>query len=549
LSVPTRASAGSTKRILRLLGPGDPDHLDPASAYHIRPGQLLRVLSRQLFACRPTRDAPHPSQMFAPVPDVARALPGPEDGSLSTDQRTFTIRLRPDVWWDSTPPRTVTARDFVRGFKRLADPRIGGGRDFFAETVRGMGRYCATFDSEVDARIATADELARFHRTHDIAGVRAVGEGVLVIELTRPANDFLNLLTTGFLVAVPEEHDGYVPSSPELLCGSVSCGPYRVAGHADNHVFLERNPTWRAESDPIRRQVFDSIQVRKVAAQGPAAGRLDLAWSFGVVSWDAPDPDQLALPASYPGYTLNPYLVFNLHSRGRGAALRDVRVRRAIAYGVDKAAIERVFAPLDGVVVARQHSILAPGSVGHRPFNPYVTPSDRGAPGVARRLLTEAGYSGGLTLVIAVRDVGLHLAVAEELRRALTVCGVTLDVRTYPAARYYSALLSDPAMARGGAWDIAVPGWTPDWHGNNGRTAVAPLFRTDRGLGAANYGGYSNPAVDQAIDAALAERDPSRSADLWHEVDTRIMADVPVVPILAFACRCCAARTAARGQM
>src|SRR5262245_30477429 len=130
-------------RELRFLGPGDPDHLDPASAHHIRPGQLVRALRRQLYAVPATRDATGPEACFQPVPDVARGFP-----AVSPDLRTCTVELRDDVFWDTRPPRPVTAADFVRGIGRLADPAVGGdGRTYFSETLRGMREYCADFDA------------------------------------------------------------------------------------------------------------------------------------------------------------------------------------------------------------------------------------------------------------------------------------------------------------------------------------------------------------------------------------------------------------------
>jgi peptide/nickel transport system substrate-binding protein len=533
-------TVSSTTRVLRLLGPGDPDHLDPASPYYVRPGQLLRAVSRQLFACPATRNAADPSSVFIPVPDAAAGLP-----ALSEDRLTYRIALRTDVWWDSTPPRRVTAHDFVRGFKRIADPRTGGdARDFFIATVRGMRAYCEAFDAELSDRPATAAELARFHGSRELAGVRAAGDDTIVISLTRPANDFLELLATGFVVAVPEEYDRHLAS-----------GPYRVAHDAGGELLLERNPVWRQDSDPIRRQDVETIRVRAADEQDPVVrrwietGETDLAWPFGVVSWEPSSDSQPAFPDSYPGFTLNPYLVLNLRSPNQGGALADVRVRRAIAYAIDKMAIARIFQALEGVAVRAQHSVIAPGSLGHRELNPYPTPGDRGAPDIARSLLAEAGYPDGLTLVAAVRDIGLHLRVIHSVRRDLRACGISLDVRTYSPSEYYRSLLFDPSKARAGVWDIAEPGWTPDWQGNNGRATVAPLLRANFQPGTTNYGGYHNPEVDRLMDAALAEADLGRAADLWHEVDVRVMADVPIIPILAFACRCCAARTAAKGHI
>src|SRR5690606_86784 len=91
-------------------------------------------------------------------------------------------------------------------------------------------------------------------------------------------------------------------------------------------------------------QVPEAEMRRKIAA-----GEVDLAWSFTVVSWAQPEPALDDFPRSYPGYALNPYLVFNLQSPNAGGAMGNRLVRQAIAYAVDKVAISRIFNALDGV--------------------------------------------------------------------------------------------------------------------------------------------------------------------------------------------------------
>ncbi len=134
-----------------------------------------------------------------------------------------------------------------------------------------------------------------------------------------------------------------------------------------------------------------------------------------------------------------------------------------------------------------------------------------------------------------MRKIGIHLKVMECVAASLEQIGVTLDWRTFTQAEYYGSALSDPAAGRAGAWDIAEPGFTPDWFGNNGRVIVQPLFQTNDNPGTTNYGGYSNPVVDGLIKQALQEPDAARAEELWHQVDLQVMRDLPVVPILSFA--------------
>ncbi len=529
---------------LRLLGPGGPDHFDTASAYYATSGQFLRALTRQLFAYAASRDLSDVRKTFAVVPDVARELPTQANGGVSADRCSYTIRLRPDVMWDTKPPRAVTAHDFIRGLKRLGNPISGSGaRSYFTSTILGMQEYCAAYESAFPHGHPTPADLAAFQNGNDVAGLQAVDQLTLLIRLKQPANDFLNILAMGFASAAPAEYDDYIPDSLAFRKNLISNGPYRIAryDHEARELLLERNPVWQQDSDPVRHQYVDRIDIRVAKESRDAilrkidAAEIDLAWSFTTVSWAKPRADAYDAPRSYSGFALNPYLVFNLQSPNANGALRNLKVRQAIAYAIDKVEISRILEVMEEVPNAPLHSAIPPGSVGHRDFNLYPTPGDRGDPELSRRLMVEAGYGDGLRLIAAVRDVGLHRDIMGAVAERLVKCGITLEFRYYSQGEYYGSLLSDPAKARAGVWDIAEPGWTPDWFGNNGRAILQPLFQTNFLSGTTNYGGYSNPTVDGLIDSALQEDDPVKAEALWHEVDRTVMQDLPIVPILAFA--------------
>ena len=488
----TQGTAGTLTgtRTLTFLGPGDPDHLDPDSAHHVRPGQVLRVLSRTLFAVPVVEDVADPDQVFVPVPDVAEAVPTQDNGGLTADLLTCVVRLRPGVRWDTEPPREVTAHDFARGLRRMADPAHAGDvAGFFNDTVRE---------------------------------VRAEDDRTLVFHLRRPANDLVNLLSTGYATALPEPREGERAN-----------GPYRVASTSDEEVVLERNPVWDPGTDPIRRAEADRIVVRR---HGTAADS-DPAWQFGIVSWGR----DAALPC--PGYTLNPYLALNLRSPNQGGALADLRVRQAIGYAVDKVAVRDIFAALPGVTAVPAHSMVPPGSLGYSKYNPYPTPGDRGDPARSRALLADAGFADGLRLVMAVRDVELHRDVFRAFESALGRAGIELVPKIVSTREPYGDLMFDRNAGEAGEWDVAAPGWTPDWHGNNNRSVMVQVLR-----GTGNYGGYENPRMDILVERALGAVSLPRAALLWHQANIMAMTDLPVIPVVAMACRCCAARTGATGR-
>jgi peptide/nickel transport system substrate-binding protein len=540
-STPSQPRYGGT---LRLVGPGGVDHIDTASAYYATSAQILRALSRQLFAYPATDDLSDPEASFQPACDLATEIPTQENGGISPDRRTVTVHLRPGVLWNSVPPRPVTAHDLVRGFKRLPNPVAGAGAlPYFTSTIEGYRQYCEDYRAAFTDRQATPEAMSAFQDSHDVPGLSTPDDTTLVLRLIRPCNDILNILATSFASPVPVEAEAYLPDSLDFRRNMLSCAPYRLTQFADEgaEIRIERNPVWRKDLDPIRNQYVEGMHIT-VASDVPVdemerrmdAGTVDLAWSYTSVSWDRPKPGQAAAPRTYPGFALNPYIVFNLRSPNADRATSNLKVRQAIAYAIDKVAIGEILDSLDAPNEPL-HSVIPQGSVGHRDFNPYPTPGDRGDRARARQLLEEAGYGDGLTLIAAIRKIGIHLQVMKSVEANLAEIGIRLEWRTFSQAEYYGSALSNPEAGRRGDWDIAEPGFTPDWFGNNGRVVVQPLFQTNDLPGTTNYGGYSNAEVDDLIDRALEESDPGRAEELWHRIDQQIMQDLPVVPILSFA--------------
>jgi peptide/nickel transport system substrate-binding protein len=519
---------------LRYYGPGGMDHVDPASAYYAMSHQIIRLFARQLFSYPTALDA----SALVPVPDVAARIPTVANGGVSADGLRYTIGLRPGVFWDTAPHREVTAADFVRGFKRMGNPVAGAGAiAYYTSTIKGMAGYVEGYRAAFAGTRPTAADLASYQNSHDIAGLRAVDGRTLVIELIRPANDLLNLLAMTFVSAAPREYDDVVPDGPEFIRAVRSNGPYRLTGYLHGRsLAMERNPAWRQDSDPLRHQYIDAIEVvveqvsddrvRKAIDSGAA----DLSWGAAVASDERVPPDA----GRHLGYALNPYLVFNFRSPNQRGAMADPLVRRAIGYAIDKTAVVKLFDGMDiGTVSQPARTVIPPGNVGHRDYDPYPTPGDRGDPRMCRELLARAGYPDGLTLRAPYRDDAVHAEIAEAYAADLAKGGVTVRLAHIRSTDEYYRILQDPARAAAGEWDITAAAWTPDWFGNNGRAFVQPMLQSNFARGTSNYGDYRNPTVDRLIEEALAAGDADRAGRLWHEVDRRVMADVAIVPVAA----------------
>jgi ABC-type transport system substrate-binding protein len=518
---------------LILVGKGDVDHMDTASAYYTVTNMLMRAFTRQLVSYPASKDF---KAATTPVADIATQVPTKANGGISADGKTYTFHIKKGVKWDTNPPRQVTAQDVVLGFKRLCNPvNPVGAPGYFEGTIVGFKDYCEPM-LKIDG---TVDAIKSYIQSHDISGITTKGTDTVVFHLIQPASDFLNILALTFSSPAPEEYLNYVPDSAEFQQHTISDGPYRITKYdPGKEIDLARNPAWDPSTDPLRKAYVNQIKV--VEGLDPNASYEQIAAGTADMDWDNPPPTaQLAqMVASHdprlevgPPGSLNPYIVFNLQSPNENGALKKLAVRQAIEYAVDKVAVEQVYGGPEFNTPATQ--ILTPGNAGYQKFDLYPTPGNKGDPAKAKQLLAQAGYPNGLTLKMIYRTNSVHPQVAQTYQASLKQAGITLQLIPVPPSDFYSKYLEAPSVAQQGVWDIADPGWVPDWYGNNGRTMIQPLFdgRT-YGPDSTDFGDYNSPVVNADIDKALAATTADQAGKYWHDADLQIMKDAAVVPVL-----------------
>jgi peptide/nickel transport system substrate-binding protein len=191
----------------------------------------------------------------------------------------------------------------------------------------------------------------------------------------------------------------------------------------------------------------------------------------------------------------------------------DVRVRRAIAHGLDRARMT-VFLGRGAAIPAK--GPLAPAIKGHDPAASQVAYD----PEAGRRLLAEAGFGSGLSVSLAHHEgILIHAELAGAIRNDLRRLGVTVELAGKAS---WSALLAATRAPDAGmflyAWNVRGP--YPE-------RVLIPLFHS-RSLGATNLTRYSNPALDTLLEGAL--RLPEAQAlDAFARAQRIIVDDAPMV--------------------
>src|SRR5205085_11277739 len=113
------------------------------SGYYTVDNILERSFTRQLLSY--PNDATFQGQIKL-APDAATAVPTRANGGVSANGKTYTLHVKKGVMWDTSPPRQVTASDFVREFKLLCNPASPtGAPGYYTSTIVGMKTYCTGF--------------------------------------------------------------------------------------------------------------------------------------------------------------------------------------------------------------------------------------------------------------------------------------------------------------------------------------------------------------------------------------------------------------------
>src|SRR5215467_16214664 len=140
------SSSSSSKPVrggtLKFVASGGPDHIDTVPAYYVADYVLERGYARQLLtyptAPGKTLTSAGWTKNITPVPDIATAVPKPTNGG-----KTYTFHIKPGVDWNTSPPRQVTADDFIREYKAFCNPVSPVGNPLYYEaTIAGLKQYC-----------------------------------------------------------------------------------------------------------------------------------------------------------------------------------------------------------------------------------------------------------------------------------------------------------------------------------------------------------------------------------------------------------------------
>ncbi len=366
-----------------------------------------------------------------------------------------------------------------------------------------------TFDSLLEGKVRSTKSAAyRF-----VDRIEAPDDLTVIFHLKEPNATLLWNLSEGASGIVP------YGSLDEITRHPIGSGPFKfLSAEQDKEVVVERNDDYWGAKPGLAR-------VRFAVIPDPTTRALELRKQSADVAINALTADTVVALQSEPNLrierapgTILSYLAFNT----RDPLLRDVRVRQAIAYAIDRAPLlEYIWRGFAQPAL----SVLPPQSWAYD-ADVATYPHD---PEKARQMLDAAGYRPHdgvrfhLTMKTSTEESTRLLAAV--LQQQLRDVGIALDIRTFEFATFFADVTS-------GAFQL----YSLRWIGGNQDPDIFELcFHSHRfpPMGA-NRGFYSNPRVDGLIDQARRETDQNARKRLYAEVQEVLAQDEPYINLWYF---------------
>ena len=425
-------------------------------------------------------------------------IPGVATGYTTNDAKdVYTFTLRNNARWSDGNP--VTAHDFVYAWRRLADPATGSPYSWFAD-IMALENVGAVMSGESPP---------------EALGIRALDNHTLEVRLTASLPYFAAMTTHASTFPSPQWTvrtfgDGW--TKPGNIVGN---GAYVLTEHIPNETATRERNTMYWNNDAT---IIDKVVTLVINDENTDFTR-----------WEAGETDKGAVPsgqyprlkAEYPDEAISfprlctYYMTFNLSPSGP-EAFKDVRVRQALSYALDRSVVT--------------DKILQGGQIQAFTFTPGATAGFE-VPAVAFGQMSQDQRNVNAKLLMAAAGYGPdnplkfeYMYNTSEGHKKIAIAAQqmwkeTLGAEATLANQEWKTFLK----TRGGQnFDVARGGWCGDY---NEASTFLDLMTTPSGY---NDGKFSNAEVDELMTSARTMSDATSN---YTRVEEIMANEMPIIPV------------------
>ena len=232
LGLPPLAGAQPTRaKVLRYAFPIAETGMDPVALSDL----YSRILTAHIF--ENFYDYDHLARPFKIRPCTAAGMP-----EVSEDFRTYTVRIKPGIYFQDDPvfkgsKRELVAQDYVYSWKRFFDPRWKAPAFATLNELKMLGMGAL--------RDAALKDKKPFDYDTEVEGMRALDRYTVRFRFAEPQPRFIQTMAGGDLwgAVAREVIEAY---GDDTAAHPIGTGPFRLAEwRRSSKIVLVRNPTYR----------------------------------------------------------------------------------------------------------------------------------------------------------------------------------------------------------------------------------------------------------------------------------------------------------------
>jgi peptide/nickel transport system substrate-binding protein len=426
-----------------------------------------------------------------------RALLASEPILVTEPRQVVTYQINPAaIWYDGTP---ITWEDFHWQW------RASNGTD---------KRY----------------QIAASNGYEDIESVaRGRDDREVIVTYKHPFADWQSIFNQFFPAATNK--DPGIFNEGWLERPLTTAGPFKVASinQTTKTITLVRNEKWWGNTARLDTIVFRVIEA-DAQIDALANGEID-AMDIG------PDANKYARARGIDGIEIRTAGGPNFRHitiNGTGAILQDVRVRKAVAMGMDRSAIARaMLGPLGSAPQTLDNHIFMTNQSGYRDNSGEI---GRQNPERARQLLDEAGWSVAAGGSVRMKDgkpleIGFTIPAgvatsrqeSELVQNMLGQIGVAVRINTVPLPDFFAKYITP------GQYDVTVFSWIGTAYPISSSKSIYanPVRLPDGTMDVRqNYARVGSAQIDSLYARANQELSRSAAIDIANRIDSLIWDEV-----------------------
>lgn len=426
------------------------------------------------------------------IPGLARELPKIDRGG-----RRYTLFLRPGLQYsDGTP---VKASDFRFVVERLF--RINSVGSTFFTGIAGAESFAKTKKGGIPG-IETDDH-----------------SGKIVIHLTQPSGTFSYVLGLTYGALLPPG----TPNEDVTAHPPPATGPYAITDVRPGRSWeYERNPVWAAANGEAMPELpgghVDKIKFKVQSNPDAQVNEVEQ----GKVDWmkNQPPPDRYEdIKNKYEGtqFRAIPTIsVYYFWLNTQKPPFDDVRVRQAVNYALDPAALERIYAG----TIKRTQQILPPQMPGYEKFELY--PHDLAK---AKELIAQA-HPRDRQVTVWTLNLPPNNEAGEYFEGVLRQLGFEVKLKVVSASTYFSLISNTSTPDLDAGWS----NWLLDYPHPNDYFQPQLSGESILPSGNTNWAMFDQPAINAKIRRLGREQlGPKQEAE-YAALDKEVMEQAPWAP-------------------